>query len=85
MICDMAIELQGTGVYAINLHPGPVETETTKELVGSGESLYFAGRCLVKLLQDSEYLSSQHGRVLLTGEISSRYNIEDVNGSESTT
>lgn len=34
MISDIAVELQGTGVYAINFHPGPVETEASQELVG---------------------------------------------------
>jgi NAD(P)-dependent dehydrogenase (short-subunit alcohol dehydrogenase family) len=32
MIADLAIELQGTGVHAINYHPGPVDTEASQLL-----------------------------------------------------
>lgn len=35
MMADMAIELQGTGVYALNFHPGPVSTEASKEITGA--------------------------------------------------
>lgn len=39
MIADMAIELQGTGVHAINFHPGPVETEAA-QLLSSDVTIY---------------------------------------------
>jgi len=88
MIADMAIELQGTGVHAINFHPGPVETEASQELIGQtqvfarAESIYFAGRCLAKLLEDPEYIKSQNGHVLLTSELSERYDVRDLSGNQ---
>ncbi|KAI6193572.1 Dehydrogenase/reductase SDR family member 1-like [Aphelenchoides besseyi] len=88
MISEMAIELKDTGVLAVALHPGPVETETFKEHVGNSplfagaETIYFAGRCLVKLLDDLSYVKERNGQVLLTSDLSERYDIKDLNGKQ---
>jgi NAD(P)-dependent dehydrogenase (short-subunit alcohol dehydrogenase family) len=50
MNADMAIELQGTGVYVLNLHPGPVETEASQELAGDVRNFYKYICCLDKAL-----------------------------------
>ncbi|KAI6230248.1 Dehydrogenase/reductase SDR family member 1-like [Aphelenchoides fujianensis] len=61
-------------------------TELFKEHVGEkplfagAESIYFAGRCLVKAAADREFLKQQNGKVLLTSDLSARYDIKDING-----
>jgi hypothetical protein len=54
-----------------------------KQFATDRESIYFAGRCLVNLLQDPEYIKCKNGRVLTTTDVSERYNIEDLNGNKS--
>jgi len=44
--------------------------------------LYFAGRCLVKMLEDPAFIKNRNGHVVLTTELSERYDVRDLNGEQ---
>lgn len=84
LTCDMAVELQGTGVRAVTLWPGPVNTESTS--FPFAESVEFSGRAIAALLeaQTSEpaFLDRINGKIVLTAEVSARFGFGDTPGGK---
>ncbi|XP_041092831.1 dehydrogenase/reductase SDR family member 1-like isoform X2 [Polyodon spathula] len=98
LACDGAVELQGAGVAMVSLWPGAVRTETVLENVLSrdpgskaeeeiwgvfeaAETPELSGKCIVALTADKK-LMSLSGKVLLTCDLSRRYNLRDLDGRE---
>lgn len=55
-------------------------------MFSNAESVYYAGRCLAKLVADAEYVKSHNGRIVTTSELADRYSdLKDVNGGEQST
>ncbi|MGH0175217.1 UNVERIFIED_CONTAM: hypothetical protein FKN15_069392 [Acipenser sinensis] len=98
LACDGAVELRGAGVAVVSLWPGAVCTETVLENVlsrdpgsnaeeeiwevfESAETPELSGKCIVALAADKK-LMSLSGKVLLTCDLSRRYNLRDLDGRE---
>ncbi|KAK1152935.1 dehydrogenase/reductase SDR family member 1 [Acipenser oxyrinchus oxyrinchus] len=81
LACDGAVELRGAGVAMVSLWPGAVRTETVLENVLSrdpgskAEEEVSVSVCLYKKLM------SLSGKVLLTCDLSRRYNLRDLDGT----
>lgn len=84
LTCDMAVELQGTGVRAVTLWPGPVNTESTS--FPFAESVEFSGRAIAALLEaqstEPAYLDRINGKIVLTAEVSERFGFGDTLGGK---
>lgn len=90
MIADMARELRPTGVSAVSIWMGGVNTErapAAQEALAPAdrsdekrESAEFAGRVIWNLYQ-SELLPSLSGRSLIGAELGARLGVTDVDGS----
>ena len=84
MVADMAVELTGTGVTIVALHPGLVRTENVLanavhfDLTDS-ESPQFSGRAIAALAADPA-VSRRNGNVLVVAELAAEYGIADVDG-----
>ncbi|XP_022100944.1 dehydrogenase/reductase SDR family member 1-like [Acanthaster planci] len=96
MAVDCAVELRKHNVACISLWPGPVKTEMFQEFMTTdgftgldkgiqfafqeGESVEFAGKAIVHLLQD-ENIMKKSGRIHMTGELADEYGFRDINGA----
>ncbi|XP_038070036.1 dehydrogenase/reductase SDR family member 1-like isoform X2 [Patiria miniata] len=96
MAADCAIELRKHNVACISLWPGAVKTEMFQEFSASdkfksmatglqvafenGESVEYAGKAIVHLLQDKNIMKKS-GRVLLTAELAGEYGFQDIDGT----
>ena len=76
--CDMATELQGTGVNVLTLWPGAVNTEST--LFPGAETPEFSGKAVASLIKDPAYASKYNGKIIQTRELADIYNFRDVDG-----
>ncbi|CAD5231351.1 unnamed protein product [Bursaphelenchus xylophilus] len=93
LAADLAVDLKGTGVSAISIWPGAVKTELINETVfagkssipkslyDGGESVYFAGKCIVKLA-GLPILDKYNGKIVETIDLANEYNIVDTNGKK---
>ncbi|CAD5231353.1 unnamed protein product [Bursaphelenchus xylophilus] len=92
LAADLAHELKGTGVVSVSLWPGAVKTEhiqekviasdrtdTISEAFRNGESLYFTGKTLAKLVTDPD-LPKYNGQILLSYDLAVKYGVKDVDG-----
>ncbi|XP_066579002.1 dehydrogenase/reductase SDR family member 1 [Amia ocellicauda] len=95
LAADCADELKSSGVVSVSLWPGAVRTEVIQEKMDAeldsqklqeirdvfctGETPEFSGKCIVELAKDKSLISLT-GKVLMTCDLSRRYNIRDVDG-----
>ena len=76
--CDMATELQGTGVNVLTLWPGAVNTESTT--FPGAETPEFSGKAIASLIRDPACASKYNGKIIQTRELADMYNFCDIDG-----
>uniref|UniRef100_A0A915ECK8 Uncharacterized protein n=1 Tax=Ditylenchus dipsaci TaxID=166011 RepID=A0A915ECK8_9BILA len=92
LAADTAMELKSFKIASVSLWPGPVRTETIKELVidangpnkavfEKGESVEFSGKCIVALATDSKIMEKT-GKILVTAHLAKEYDLYDEGGSQ---
>ncbi|XP_050398071.1 dehydrogenase/reductase SDR family member 1 isoform X1 [Patella vulgata] len=91
MAVDCGSELKKHNVTFVSLWPGPVNTETIskhidnpelrkfKKDIENGETVEYAGKCIVHLANDPNIIKKT-ARILLTAELGDEYGFDDVNG-----
>lgn len=80
LTADMALELKDHKVNAITLHPvGGCQTEVVS--FPGGESVIYVGRAVAALAEKATEaeLTQMSGQVVITGELSEKYNFSDDN------
>jgi len=83
---DMALELKDHKVNSITLHPvGGCQTEIVS--FPGGESVIYVGRAVAALAEKAteEELKEMSGKVVITGELSEKYNFSDDNDPQGET
>merc|ERR1719350_1465105 len=99
MAIDMAKDLTTKRIYSFSFWPGGVKTEIMEnslndkesgihnwphaEMMKTGESPRFSGRCLnevLKRISNTGFMSKVNGKVVLATDISQKFSIKDIDG-----
>jgi dehydrogenase/reductase SDR family member 1 len=85
MVADMAVELEGTPVTVVALHPGVVRTENVLRNaeyldLSNSESPEFVGRAVLALFEDNHRIVKS-GQALVVTELAGEFGFTDVDGT----